>query len=69
MAHLLAHLMGLSSCFLPAPNPQTLPKSIDIDIGWPTSLLEGEARWQQEVVDLKRMKEVRIHMVRRLKMN
>ena len=47
MAHLLAYLaglphMGLPSWFLAAPNSYSLPNSIDIDIGWPTSLTRGE---------------------------
>ena len=29
----VSHTMPLPSCFLPTPNPQALPKSIDIDFG------------------------------------
>jgi hypothetical protein len=29
-------------CLLPASNSHALPKSIDIDIRWPTSLAGGE---------------------------
>ena len=40
--------MGLPLCFLPAPNPQALRKSVDINFGWPTCLARGEeARWQR----------------------
>jgi len=42
MIHLLAYLVGLPSCLLPAPNPYTRAKSIDIEIEWPTSLAGGE---------------------------
>ena len=34
--------MGLSSCLLRAPNSYARPKSVDIEIGWPTSLTGGE---------------------------
>jgi hypothetical protein len=47
MARFLAYLAGpphhgLPSHFLPAPNPHARPKSIEIDMGWPTSLTGGE---------------------------
>ena len=38
----VSHTMGLPLCFLPARNTQAVPRSIDIDIGWPTSLVGGE---------------------------
>ena len=48
MARLLAYLVDLplSSCFLLAPNPQALLKSIDIDVGCPTSHWRGKAGWK-----------------------
>ena len=36
--------MGLPLCFLPAPNSYSLPKSIDIEVGWPTSLTGGRGQ-------------------------
>jgi len=42
MIRFLAYLAGLPSRFLPALNPYGRPKSIDIDMGWPTSLAGGE---------------------------
>jgi len=53
MVRLLAHLAGLPhhgspSCFIPAPNPQVLLKSIDITIRWPTSLVGGERQGGSE---------------------
>jgi len=44
----VSHTMGLPSHFLPAPNPQVLLKSIDIAIGWPTSLVGGERQGGSE---------------------
>lgn len=59
--------MGLPSFLLPAPNSYILPESVDIDVGWPTSLLEG--RGQAVSFGPKRMNEVSIDIVRALKMN
>jgi len=38
----VSHTVGLLSRFLSAPNPYACPKSIDIEMGWPTSLTRGE---------------------------
>jgi len=67
MVHLLAYLAGLPSFFLPAPNPCTYVKSIEIEL--PTSLVGGERPGGQQVwmlTSLKGMIKVSTYVVKRL---
>ena len=45
----VSHIIGLLWCLLPNQNSHALPKSINIDIGWPTSLVGGERPGSSEM--------------------